>query len=98
MRKIYFLASLLLAIIFSDCSFGQIVVTPNNNGNQLAQALAGAGVVVSNVTINCPGTSSGTFVCQNCNCGIGQGIALTTGDINLIPGPNNTGSAGLDNV
>lgn len=76
----------------------QIIVNPNNNGNQLAQILAGNGVTISNVNINCPGTSSGTFNCPNCNLGMSSGIALTSGDINLIPGPNNLAGSGVDNL
>ncbi|MBK8657486.1 MAG: choice-of-anchor L domain-containing protein [Bacteroidetes bacterium] len=60
--------------------------------------MAGNGVTISNVTINCPGTSAGTFTCNNCNIGMSSGIALTSGDINAIAGPNSQSGAGVDNL
>ena len=35
-------------------SFSQLQVTAHNNAAQLAQTLAGAGVVISNAAMNCP--------------------------------------------
>ncbi|MBK7148352.1 MAG: choice-of-anchor L domain-containing protein [Bacteroidetes bacterium] len=95
MAKIFPLA---LLLVLCHIAHAQILVTPNNNGNQLAQILAGNGVTISNVTINCPGTSAGTFTCNNCNIGMSSGIALTSGDINAIAGPNNQSGAGVDNL
>lgn len=89
--------SLILILWWSSATYGQINLTANGNGNQLAQVLAGNGVTISNVTINCPGTSAGTFTCSNCNLGMQQGVVLTSGNINLVAGPNNVGSAGIDN-
>jgi hypothetical protein len=88
MAKIFPLASML---VLWNVMHAQIILTPNNNGNQLAQILAGSGVTITNVTINCPGTSAGTFTCNNCNVGMSNGIALTTGDINAIAGPEQSG-------
>lgn len=95
MAKIFTLASML---VLWNVMHAQIILTPNNNGNQLAQILAGSGVTITNVTINCPGTSAGTFTCNNCNIGMSSGIALTSGDINAIAGPNNQAGAGIDNL
>jgi gliding motility-associated-like protein len=90
---------LLTLILFSPSrSASQIVVTTNNNGNQLAQTLAGAGVTISNVQMNCPSVAAGTFTCNNCNVGMSSGIVLTSGDAQLVAGPNNSGSQGLDNL
>lgn len=90
------LGSLLLLCTLSISA--QIVTVPVNNANQLAQILAGNGVTVTNAVMNCPGTSAGTFNCVNCNLGIPTGIALTSGSVNNIPGPNNSGSSGIDNL
>lgn len=80
----------------SDC-FAQLQVTPNNNATQLAQALAGTGVVISNTTKNCPNNASGTFNGAASNLGISAGILLTTGQVSDAVGPNNTSGAGIDN-
>ncbi|MCS6933706.1 MAG: choice-of-anchor L domain-containing protein [Chitinophagales bacterium] len=87
--------ALILSITFAQA---QLITTPLNNANQLAQILAGPGVTILNPTINCPGLSAGTFVCQNCNVGISSGILLTSGDVAIAQGPNNSGSAGVDNM
>ncbi len=92
---------LLTTILFSlllQTSFAQISATTNNNGNQLSQILAGNGVTISNVVMNCPNGAAGTFTCNNCNLGMQQGIVLTTGSDTMVTGPNNVGSEGLDNL
>jgi gliding motility-associated-like protein len=92
---------IILSVLLLCCSsrtISQIAVTTNNNGNQLAQTLAGTGVTISNVQMNCPALSAGTFSCNNCNVGMSNGIVLTTGDAQLVAGPNNVGSQGLDNL
>lgn len=106
----HLLAIILLSVfLFPVTLTAQIVVASNSNANQLAQTLAGTGVTISNVQLNCPGTATGTFTCSNCNVGMGSGIVLTSGDATLVAGPNNssgitglgTGGAGdadLDNV
>ena len=89
MKKIYFAALILLGYITSTA---QIITTRNNDGNQLAQMLVGSNVFVNNVTLNCADGASGTFTCSNCSLGMPMGIALTTGDIKLLEGPNNSSS------
>lgn len=82
----------------AQAGFSQIVATTNNNGNQLSQILAGNGVTITNVVMNCPNGAAGTFTCNNCNLGMTNGIVLTTGSDTMITGPNNSGSEGWDNV
>ncbi len=91
-----FTTIVLFALIQSG--FAQIVATTNNNGNQLSQILAGNGVIISNVVMNCPNGAAGTFTCNNCNLGMTNGIVLTTGSDTMVTGPNNTGSEGWDNL
>lgn len=91
-----FIAQLLMLCTLTASA--QIVTVPVNNATQLAQILAGNGVTITNAVMNCPGTSAGTFNCQNCNLGMTTGIALTSGSVNNIPGPNNLGSSGIDNL
>src|ERR1022692_2332835 len=84
--------------------FAQLQVTPNNNAAQLAGTLAGPGVTVSGATLNCPSKAtpannpSGTFVGTASNLGIAGGVLLTTGDMQWAVGPNNSPSAGADNL
>lgn len=84
---------------------GQFIITPNTNAQQLAQQLAGSGVTISNVTLNCAPVASGQFVNAPAALGINEGIVLSTGrvaDISQAPGAfastnNNTpGDANLN--
>lgn len=97
MGRLYLAFFCFLLLSSHNPLFSQIAVTANNNGNQLAQILAGNGVTISNVQMNCPALAAGTFTCTNCNVGMSQGIVLTSGDAQLVAGPNNIGSQGLDN-
>ncbi len=70
------------------------VVTANTTANDLANAIGGTGVTISNAvfTTNTPGgNGAGTFTGGASTVGFDSGIALTTGTVNCIPGPNNQG-------
>ena len=45
---------------------------------------------VSNVTSSGPANSRGTFTNGSSNIGIDNGMVLCTGNVNVLPGPNNT--------
>ncbi len=77
---------------------GQLTVQGGFTGTQLVNTLLGGGVQASNIVMNCPGTSAGTFNGSSSNIGLNSGVLLTSGDINVAPGPNNSGSAGVDNL
>ncbi|HLP20478.1 MAG TPA: choice-of-anchor L domain-containing protein, partial [Chitinophagales bacterium] len=96
MNKLF--TTFLLTLLLSQAAIAQISATTNNNGSQLSQILAGNGVTISNVTMNCPNGAAGTFTCNNCNLGMTEGIVLTTGSDTMITGPNNSGSEGWDNL
>ncbi len=92
-KKVYTL--FLASVCFISCSTAQIVVNANGNGNALAQYLAGNGVTISNVVINCPTGASGIFSNgQNSSLGMAGGIVLTSGSVDSIPGPNDLSYAG----
>lgn len=95
MKKVYILFFLLITLLLT--SQAQLVTTNNSNGNQLAQILAGAGVTVSNVQLNCPNGATGSFIYSGSNFGITDGILLTTGKDSMAQGPNNVGSQGQGN-
>lgn len=83
MKKIIFF---IICIVISSSSFAQVNVTANNSAAVLAQTLIGAGVTISNPTIDCgaspagsPNLASGLFTVTNSNLGLDSGILLTTG-------------------
>lgn len=67
----------LLTVFISHFVYAQLAVTTNNNALQLAQSLSGQGVVITNPTLTCGTSSSGTFTATG--LGIGSGIVLSTG-------------------
>lgn len=75
------LKALLLAstLIVAVASQAQVTVTPSQTANALAQMLVGAGVTVSNATLNCPANANGLFTVVTSNLGLDSGIVLTSG-------------------
>ena len=73
----------------------QVTVSPNLNATQLAQALVGPGVVVSNAVLTgstlTANPSSGTFTAVNSNLPFSDGVVLASGYVSAIPGlPSST--------
>ena len=87
---------LIVAASFGSIARSQIAITNSNNGNQLAQSLAGAGVTISNVSFVCPNGGAGQFDATNSNVGINEGVVLTTGSANNVIGPNNDPGASIE--
>lgn len=82
-------AALLLA---GGLAHASPVVSASNVGADLANAIAGTGVTVSNVTYTGATTgASGFFTNGAPTVGFGSGVVLTTGTVNCIPGPNSQG-------
>lgn len=96
MKKLIISLSILLGLV--SVATAQLTVQNTQTPAQLVQnVLVGGGVQVFNVTFNgLPGNTispqAGTFNGTNSNIGINSGILLTTGNITVAPGPNNTGS------
>ena len=93
-QKIYRLIPLLsfLALsVFTNVSFAQLTVTDNQTAAALAANLTGAGVIVTNPTLNCAGVANGLFKGVS-NLGIDSGIVLTSG--RAATGPGGTGVNG----
>ena len=71
------------AVLIAACSFhqanAQLTVSPNKTAAQLASALVGAGVTVSNATLTCPSGANGTFSGALSPLSIADGIVLTSG-------------------
>lgn len=72
----------------------QVIITPTPTTNQIAHALTGADVDISNLTITAGSSAYGMIHAEFNPIFYGQGFALTNGDINNLNGPNNNGSEG----
>ena len=77
----------LFSLFFSKTDlFAQLTVTQGGTAQSMASSIVGPGVIVSNATLNCPTASYGTFTGTS-NVGLTNGILLTTGNVNDVPGP-----------
>lgn len=88
--------STLLACFFAIAGTAvnaQLAVNPTNTGIDLAEAIVGSGVTISNVVLDCGNNSAGFFSNGNStNIGIDNGVILTTGLATDAIGPNNAGN------
>jgi gliding motility-associated-like protein len=77
----------------------QLITTGSGSvsANALVNNIIGTGVTFSNATYTGRPVASGTFNGVNSNIGINSGVILTTGNINVAPGPNNNGGATFSN-
>jgi hypothetical protein len=90
---ILFAASFLSLQVKADTLFVSSNITPQ----QMVQGiLVGGGVVTSNITYTGNNISRGKFWGGPGNIGIEDGIILTSGSVNIAPGPNNNPGAGMD--
>jgi hypothetical protein len=96
-----FLAITLMMLASVLISFESIAdtlqVSSNITPQQMVQEiLIGGGVVTSNITYTGNNISRGKFWGGPGNIGIEEGIILTSGNVTVAPGPNNSGSAGAN--
>ncbi len=77
MKKNYLIIGML--VLFTASLKAQITVNNNANAANLASRLIGAGVNISNATLNCPALASGDFTVTASNLGLDSGIVLTSG-------------------
>jgi hypothetical protein len=90
--------SALLAGLVLSASSQALVITPENNGTALANAIAGAGITVSNVSYAGAAGASGTFTGGvSSGLGINNGVVLSSGQAVLAQGPNNLSNATANN-
>ncbi len=76
---------LVLQFFISKNIEAQFSVAQNSNAVQLAQNLTGKGVSLSNITLNCAASASGTFNGGLPAVGMNTGVVLATGSVsNLI--------------
>jgi len=74
---------------FSSTVRAQLVVGPQTNLQQLAEAISGHGVQISNPTINCHTEGYGEFGYTGSLLGLDSGVVLSSGRIVEAIGPNN---------
>ena len=63
---------------------GQFAVLPNSNAVQLAQRLTGKGVSLSNISLACDASASGTFNGGLPTIGMNTGVVLATGNVSNL--------------
>ena len=80
-------------------TFSQLVTTGSNSvsANALVNMIIGSGVTFSNATYTGKPVAAGTFNGSNSNIGINSGVIITSGHINVAPGPNNNAGATYSN-
>jgi hypothetical protein len=100
MRKIFTLSShafTTLLLLTSSFGYSQLTVNNGATATALANEIVGAGVTISNVSLQ--SATGGTGIFSNgaaTNIGISNGILLTTGDAVDAIGPNNSGNISRD--
>jgi hypothetical protein len=97
LRKIFIAG--IFTLTLSIQSRAQLIVNDSVTAEDMVSAIAGGGVVFSNISFTGANESRGIFSCSDsCNLGISSGIVLTTGSAINIIGPNNINSAtGVNN-
>jgi hypothetical protein len=86
-KYLQIIAIVLTSALWSNV-FGQVVVDNTMTPQQLVEdVLLGQGVVVSNITFSGDPLQIGYFDATNSNFSISEGIVLSTGNVNDVPGP-----------
>jgi hypothetical protein len=99
----HFYTSVKSVIVMAICFLpfmtnAQLNVNSAATAQDLANAIVGSGVTVSNVTLNCADDAFGLFSNgSSTNIGLNEGIILTTGRASDAAGPNNSGSVSVEN-
>ncbi len=92
MQKITAILLFTLSVLTAGAQL--IVNTGNTPAWYVQNVLLGGGVTVSNITFTAGNPNQiGEFNSAAANVGIAQGLILSTGDVNVAIGPNNSGSS-----
>ena len=93
----------LIVWILLLCGIGKMQAQLTTQGNTVVSANAlvnniiGTGVTFSNATYTGRPMAVGTFNGSASNIGLNSGVIITSGHINVAPGPNNNGGATFSN-
>ena len=82
-----------IAVLVAGAGQAQLVVSTQTNLQQLAQAITGPGVLISNPAITCHSQGYGEFTYTGSALSVSNGVILTTGRMTDAPGPNNNGGS-----
>ncbi len=85
-KRAILLGSLML---LGGLGHAQLSVSPQTDAQELARAITGPGVQISNVLIDCHSLGYGEFSYTGNVLGVEEGVLLTTGTISNAVGPNN---------
>ena len=84
-----------LITFVSTMSLAQMVANGASTAQQSVQLILGEGAEVFNVNSTGQANQVGTFTCGACGIGYGSGLILSTGNVAVANGPNNSGSSTL---
>ncbi|MBL7941683.1 MAG: PKD domain-containing protein, partial [Flavobacteriales bacterium] len=95
MRNQINLAALLAAFVLTATTLqAQLVINNTVDAvDGVQNVLLGDGVTVSNITFSGVNQQVAEFTCTDCNLGIASGLIMGSGNVDIAPGPNNSGSA-----
>lgn len=93
------LCTIVLIFTGMQVSWAQLTTTGNTvvSANALVNNIIGTGVTFSNATYTGRAVAVGTFNGAASNIGLPSGVIITSGHINVAPGPNNNGGATFSN-
>src|SRR5690606_2982563 len=77
------------ALLIAAPLLAQLTVSQQTDLQIMAETLAGNGVRIENVTVNCHGLGYGEFSYSGNTLGASEGVLLSTGRISYAVGPNN---------
>jgi hypothetical protein len=99
MKTFYSLSAIsFLLVVFQFQSFAQLEVNSNVTPEEMVGFFIGPGINYSNVIYTGNENARGLFSNGNTtNLGVDHGIALTSGFLAYVPGPNNSSSLGMNN-
>lgn len=99
MNRVLKLIPLLLLLLNGAVATAQLTVTGGGpvSANALVSNLIGQGITFSNASYTGQAIAVGYFNGTNSNIGLNSGVLLTSGSINVAPGPNNNAGAGFSN-
>lgn len=91
--------TIILSLFFISSINAQLNVSENNDATQITNFLLGYGVNITNTTINCDSSAIGFFSNGNyTSLGLNEGVAMTTGKLEELPGPNaQSSNSGINN-
>lgn len=85
----YKIVAIILVCGLGSSINAQVSVSSGFSADDLVLEILGTGVEYSNAVLTCPTVASGTFE-DGGIINIDEGILLTSGDVALVPGPNNS--------